>query len=145
MPKLVYISNSKLPATSAHGFQLMQMCAAFSKNGYDVELVVPKRAGTSEDPFAYYDVKRNFKITKIPCIDFIFLSESKFVFLLQLFSFMIVCRVVLLFKKVDFLYSRELTAGFFFRDISLEVHSLPKKIGWRYLGILRRARALIVL
>ncbi|MDO8493078.1 MAG: glycosyltransferase [bacterium] len=146
MPKLIYISNSKLPATSAHGLQLMQMCSAFAKNGYDVELVVPRRVGTtSEDPFTYYGIDRNFKITKVPCIDFIFLSESKLAFLLQMLSFMIFSRILLMFKKYDVLYSRDAMAGVFFRDISLELHSIPKKTSLAYLNILKRAKLLIVL
>lgn len=144
--KLIYISNSKLPATSAHGLQLMQMCSAFAGNGYEVELVVPRRLGTiTDDPFDYYGIEKSFKITKIPCIDFIFWSESKLAFLIQIISFLLFSKISLMFKKYDVLYSRDSMAGIFFKNIFLEIHSLPKDMGFVYLKILKRAKALIVL
>ena len=124
----------------------MQMCAAFAKIGYEVELMVPRRVGTIfEDPFDYYGIEKTFKIKKMPCMDFIFLSNGRFLFLLQLISFMFFCRINLLFKRYDILYSREFIAGIFFGNISLEIHSLPEKISSFYLNILKQAKSLVVL
>lgn len=146
MKKLIYISNSKLPTNLAHGLQIMQVCSAFIRAGYEVELMVPYRIrALNEDPFKYYGVERNFKITKIPCLDFLFISGNKFTFLTQLLSFLFFCRLAVLFKKYDLLYSRESAAGVFFAGTALEIHSLPKTISASYLWILKRSGALIVL
>ena len=144
--KLIYISNSKLPASFAHGLQIMQMCAAFAKNGCEVELIVPHRVGAiQEDPFDYYGIERIFKITKVPCIDFIYLNNSKFFFMLQLLSFMLVSRLKLLFRKQDILYSRDYMAGLFFKNLALEIHSLPQNTGRLYRYIYKKTRTLVVL
>ncbi len=144
--KLVYISNSKLPASFAHGVQIMQMCAAFAENGLDVELMVPQRVGTvAEDPFGYYNIKRAFKITKVPCIDLIYKNNNKLFFYLQFFSFLAVCRLILVFKKYDLLYSRDYIMGFLFKNLILEIHAIPKDAGKFYRYVCGKARALVVL
>ncbi len=144
--KLVYVSNSKLPASSAHGLQIMQMCAAFSESGFDVELVSPMRSGSpDQDPFDYYGVERKFKITKLPCIDFLHQRGNRFTFLLQLATFLAVARLYLLFKRYDFIYSRESSVGLLFRMAVLEIHSLPKNYGGFYLRALKNADAVVVL
>lgn len=146
MPKFVYISNSKMPTSWAHGLQIMQMCSAFSKNGYEVELMVPRRVGVvSEDPFDYYGIEKTFTITKVFCIDFIFLKGNKTFFFIQLISFLFFCRLKLLFCKYDVLYSRESLVGGIFNDVFLEIHSLPKNTSKFYLRALNRSRGLIVL
>ena len=75
MKKLVYIANARIPTEKAHGIQIMKMCEAFSAQVVDVELVLPRRLNRiKENPFDYYGVKKNFKITKLPTIDFITLA-----------------------------------------------------------------------
>lgn len=144
--KLVYVSNSKLPTNSAHGLQVMQMCSAFADVGLEVQLIVPARAGTvPQDPFDYYGIKKNFKITKLPCVDFLHLSGNKFIFLLQLSSFLAASRLYLFFRRYDFIYSRESVVSLLFRRAILEIHSLPKNYGKFYISALKSARALIVL
>ncbi|MDE2001736.1 MAG: glycosyltransferase [Patescibacteria group bacterium] len=146
MAKLVYISNSKLPTNSAHGLQIMQMCAAFAKAGDDVELVVPKRVRTlPDDPFAYYGVEKSFRIRKIPCIDFLFLHGNPFTFSVQLTSFLLLARIMVSGKGDLIFYSREPLTSLLFRGTVLEVHSLPKKTGRWYLRSLRRARVIVAL
>jgi len=68
--KITYITNVRIPTEKAHGIQIMKMCDAFVSNGYEVELVVPKRSNNIiEDPFEYYVIKNKFKITKLWCLD----------------------------------------------------------------------------
>ncbi|MCH7883412.1 hypothetical protein IIA95_03290, partial [Patescibacteria group bacterium] len=68
--KLIYIANARIPTEKAHGIQIMKTCEAFADNGAEIELVVPWRFNPiKNDPFEYYDVKRVFKIVKIPSLD----------------------------------------------------------------------------
>lgn len=72
MKKFFYIANVRLPTEKAHGLAIMKMCEAFANQGLEVELVVPKRENHIDtDPFEYYGVKRNFKITKLWCLDLV--------------------------------------------------------------------------
>jgi len=144
--KLVYISNSRLPTNLAHGLQVMQMCSAFVKNGWEVELWVPRRIEEEQDPFNYYGIKKNFLIKKIFCLDFFpWFMGSRTAFFIQLYSFLLISRLRLLFSSYDLLYSREPAAGIFFSGVVLEVHSLSRGGGNFYLLAMKRARALVVL
>ena len=85
--KILYLANIRLPSEKAEGLQVMKMCEAFAKakarglvrtsrgqtqtedliNNF-VELVVPRRVNPRfkrEDPYEFYHVKKNFKITKM--------------------------------------------------------------------------------
>ncbi|MDD4477042.1 MAG: glycosyltransferase family 4 protein [Patescibacteria group bacterium] len=151
--KLVYIANVRLPTEKAHGLQIIKMCENFAKaskfgENLDVELVVPKRFNRiKEDIFLFYNVKRNFKITKIPC--FGLFSANGFLgmiyFLTQTVSFLFVARLHLLFSRFDILYTREQIAGLFYKNFVLEIHSLPKKITFFHKIIWQRANKLVVL
>lgn len=144
--KLIYISNSRMPIELAHGFQVVQMCDAFSRNNRQVELLVPRRVNPiKQDAFSYYKIAKTFEIKKIPCLDFIFLSGKNIFFWMQTISFLFFCRMSLLFKKYDILYTREQMAGLFFCDFVLEIHSLPKRARLFHKMIWKKARRLVVL
>lgn len=105
--KIIYIANIRIPTEKAHGVQIMSMCEAFANAGNDVTLVVPRRLNNiKSNPFEYYGVKENFKIKKLPTLDFIFLG--KFGFWAQSFSFGVFSTFYSIFKKVDIIYSRDL-------------------------------------
>lgn len=149
--KLIYIANARIPTEKAHGIQIMKMCEAFAsleKCDVDLELIVPIRFNyIKENPFAYYNVRKNFNIRRLPCIDLIPLSRylGSVAFWVQAVSFLVVARLYLLFKKYDALYSRDFFAGFLFNDFSLELHSLPKQIRKVHRKIWRKAKGIIVL
>ncbi|MBX4181393.1 glycosyltransferase family 4 protein [Candidatus Parcubacteria bacterium] len=72
MKKLYYIANIRIPTEKAHGIQIMKMCEAFSHQGVEVELVVPERSSDiKEDVFDYYQVERNFTMTRLWCLDWV--------------------------------------------------------------------------
>ncbi len=76
MTKLIYITNNRIPTEKAHGFQVMKMCEAFSKQGVKVELFIPRRLNSIKDsPFYYYGIHEIFDIKKVPVIDLIPLSK----------------------------------------------------------------------
>lgn len=144
--KLVYVANVGIPIDWAHSIQVMKMCEAFSLSGFDVELVVPKRyTGMYDDPYVYYGVKRNFRITKIACVDIGKGSSSPIIYRLRLFSFLISARIFLFGKQVDALYTREPFASLFFNSSILELHDIPKVIKNVHRRMWARASKLVVL
>jgi len=140
---IYYIANLRLPTEKAHGVQIMKMCEAFALEN-NIELIVPRRFNLiKENPFDYYDVQKNFKITKLFCLDLVKLG--KIGFLIELITFLISTRIYLLFKKYDILYTREWMAGLFFRNLVLEIHSLPKKVSFFHKKVWQKTKCLIVL
>ncbi len=128
--KLVYISELRLPTKNAHGFQIMNMCAAFADEGIEVLLLVPWRKNLlKEEPFDFYGVKRNFAIKKLPAIDlYPFRSiPEKISAFLHLCSFLMAARIYLFFKSFDVLYTREKHVTFLFPYFVYEVH-MPEQM-----------------
>ncbi|MCK6462527.1 MAG: hypothetical protein L6Q29_01765 [Candidatus Pacebacteria bacterium] len=123
--KMIYIANMRLPTEKAHGVQIMKTCEALAGGGCDVELLVPWRFNKiKDDPFRYYGVKNNFKIVRIPSLDFVGLGRAGFLIHLLIFSKIAV--VYSLFKKSDIIYSRDemplYLASFFKKNIFWETH-----------------------
>lgn len=86
MKNLIYIANIRLPTEKAHGIQIMEMCAAFADQGVAVELVVPRRKNPiTDDPFLYHDIKKNFSIRYLPCLDTV--KWGRIGFLVELVTF----------------------------------------------------------
>ena len=144
--KLVYLANIGIPIDWAHSIQVMKMCEVFAILGFNVELVVPNRyTGINDDPYVYYGVQKNFKITKIPCIDIGKGSDRAIVYWLRLISFFILAKFYLLFKHTDLLYTREPFAYLFFNSFILELHNIPKVIKRKYIKIWQKAKCLVVI
>lgn len=142
--KMVYIANVRLPTEKAHGLQIMEMCQVFSQNGFEVELVVPRRLNNiKDDPFSYYDIAPVFKIKRLPCLDLVYLKLfGAFGFWIESATFLLATRIYLLFKHYDVLYTREAIAAIFFSKAVVEIHSLPSRLtGFIY----HRAQKIIVL
>lgn len=129
--KLIYIANARMPTDMAHGIQIMKMCEAFALAGLAVELIVPKRFNKIKaDPFAYYEVKRIFKITKLFCLDLLIWQLGRFSFLAESLTFLLAAKFYLWFKKSDILYLRLPMAGLFFKNYILEIHTLDNKVNF---------------
>jgi len=161
--KLIYIANARIPTEKAHGIQIMQMLKAFANFQFsisnfqsnpnnraskknEVELVIPWRFNKiKENPFGYYNIERTFKITKLPCLDFVYFNLGKVGFFIQTITFLISAKIYLFFKRYDILYTREQLVGLFFKDFILEIHSLPSNIKTFHKKIWQKAKALIVL
>lgn len=117
MPKLFYISLMRLPTEKAHGLQIMQNCEAFADAGCEVTLWVARRWNTRElraiaDPFAYYGIRANFKVRRIPCIDLfpLFPAESagaRLAFYILQLSYALASLLLLPFTRADIFYSRD--------------------------------------
>jgi len=68
--KIVYISSAIIPSRTANSIHVMKMCQAFARNGHEVILIAPDKKIDIEpdisDNFAFYGVKKSFKIIKLP-------------------------------------------------------------------------------
>ncbi|MFA5124392.1 MAG: glycosyltransferase family 4 protein [Patescibacteria group bacterium] len=129
--KIIYLANIRIPTEKAHGWQIMKMCETFSVLGHQVELVVPRRSNNLKaDPFNYYGLPANFKITELPCLDLIFLDKTigNLAFWLATATFLLASRIYVSFREYDIIYTREEQFGLFFKSSFLELHSLPATI-----------------
>lgn len=148
--KIIYIANARIPTEKAHGIQIMKMCAAFSRDNLEVELILPKRFNPlKEDPFEYYEVERTFKIKKLPCLDLIILD--KYIGHLGLWvenlTFLISVLVYLLFIRAEVIYLRGfllLPLTIFRKNVFLEAHTFPKNY-FLYAFFLKRLKGIIVI
>lgn len=113
MSRLIYIANARLPSEKANGYQIVQMCEAFALNGHHVTLVIPRRRNTEaalrskNDVWAYYAVRQNFKLVRLPCIDLIWLLDNQFSFLLQTLTFFMSLMLWLITRRFDKLFTRD--------------------------------------
>ena len=106
MPKkILYIANVRLPTEKAHGVQIMEMCHAFAAVGQDVELVVPRRGNKIlEEPFSFYDLPKDFLITRLFTWDLV--QFGPIGFLIQSLTFTFVA-FFYTWNQHAFFYSRE--------------------------------------
>jgi glycosyltransferase involved in cell wall biosynthesis len=116
--RLIYIANMRVPTEKAHGLQIMQNCEALADAGAEVQLWVPRRRNTPAlravgDPWAYYGVRRNFTLRRVPCVDLTPLAAeqtglpARLVFYLQAFTFALAALALALFTRADVYYSRD--------------------------------------
>jgi len=87
--RIFYVTNARLPTEKAHGLATIKLCEAMAKEGVDVTVIAPWRVNPlKEDLYLYYGVERNFKVSRLPSIDLMWLGfGQRFFFLVQLFSF----------------------------------------------------------
>lgn len=116
---------------------IMKTCEMFARSGFEVELWIPwrnNRSFSGKDPFAYYGILRNFKIRRIPAIDFTGAIPGSPVFFLMLGTFIsavfIVAAVRGLFGRKTIFYfhdMRDAVALALFRPlIFIEIHDFYK-------------------
>jgi glycosyltransferase involved in cell wall biosynthesis len=162
MTRLIYIANMRLPTEKAHGLQIMQNCEAFADAGIEVELWAARRINTPElhavaDPWAYYGVKRNFVIRRVPSLDLMLLATrwgdwlAQPAFYLQMVTFALVMMLRALFSRSDIYYSRDPLELFMLslikarRTLAYEAHMLSSGRGGRWLQrrVVRRVGTVI--
>mgnify|MGYP001568114426 FL=1 len=124
----------------------MKMCEAFADIGHKVELIVPWRFNFIKiEPFEYYGVKKNFKITKLPSLDLVWLGRIGF--WAQSFTFAEVSGWYALFKKADIFYSRDelplFNLGFFKRNLFWEAHD--GRLNFIIKNIIKRCAGIITI
>lgn len=141
--KILYIANIRLPTEKAHGIQIMKMCEAFTRIGTEVTLVVPHRqTPIIKDPFVYYGVEKIFVVKYVPCWDLVRWGIMGFITEAISFLFFTKWRLRQEYARI---YSRDWLTTLFFRDIFLELHSLPERLTILHRLAFRRAEKIIVL
>ncbi len=117
--KIIYIANSIIPSRSANSVQVIKMCEAFAKKDIEVELLIPFSLNNSfkkVDIFDFYNIKKIFKIRKVPSLPW--KGIALFYILAMLFSF---------FKKNHIIYTRQIEAAMLssicHKNFILEMHS----------------------
>jgi len=132
--KIVYIANARIPTEKAHGYQISKMCEQFSDFGYEVELWLPQRKNKNgEDIFCFYNIKPNFKIKKVFCLDFFhlerFLGPVSFFIECISFYFFAFVRSIFLSRKI-IIYTRQpiiCLLRILFFQVVYESHSISKR------------------
>lgn len=124
--KILYIANARMPTEKAHGIQIMKTCEAFAELGHEVELILPWRSNPiKEDIFEYYNIRKNFKIKRIPSLDLIW--TGKIGFWIQSFTFAEMASWCAFLRKTDIIYSRDelplFNLSFLKKNIFWETHT----------------------
>lgn len=149
--KLFFISNIRLPTEKAHGIQIMKTCEALAGQGIEVELIAPQRLNRlKDDPFEFYSVERNFKITKLWCLDLISLKIFGAIgFWFESWIFYLSIKKYLKTNYADVYYTRDLPIAYWLsKEISPvydEIHTLPDSISLIYKKTWKRCRGLVVI
>jgi len=108
--KLFYLANIRMPTEKAHGVQIAKMSEALAGQGIDLTLVLPKKfTPIKEDIYTYYQVKKNFKIVKIPSINLIAIDWlfGKLGFYLESLLFSLKVKILIIKHHPDIIYTRE--------------------------------------
>lgn len=150
-PRLIYLSNNRLPTEKAHGLQIAQMCEALADIGYGVTLVAPRRFNTRElrgvrSLWDHYGVRRNFAFTRLPCLDlFPLFPQHPISFVTQTLTYLLAILAWLPFQRADLLYTRDLFIGAALAllrprtPLIYEVHQVHhSRLGRRLQGLLAR-------
>ncbi len=137
---LLYLVSQRLPTEKAYGRQIAKMCSKFADlSGVDLELIYPTRHNLiKESFFEYYDIKDNFRISRISAPDF---NAPGFLEVLafgvkNIISALILARAVLT-RHPDVVYSREelplYILSFFRKNLVFESHKMqiPRKFMYR--------------
>src|SRR3989338_8755814 len=137
-PRIIYLTNARLPTEKAHGLATVKLSEAFAKAGADVIVIAPwRRNSLREDPFAYYGVEHVFRIVRFPSVDLLWLPFGKsLTFPIQLFSFSLVAALWLFFRYGMFgrmrdvvIFSHDHIPLFFVclfaPNIFLDIHDYP--------------------
>lgn len=144
--KLVYLANIRIPTEKAHGLATIKMCEAFADKGVSVELVVPKRFNAIQaDPFSYYQIKKNFTIKKLFCLDLTRCGRLGFV--IETLSFAISATFYCLFHQADIYYGRDdfslWLVSNFRNNVVWEAHTA--KNSWHVRILVAKMKALIAI
>ncbi len=153
LPKIVYVTNVRLPTEKAHGLSTVKLSEALAQVGYEVDIITPFLWRKKErNIFKHYGVKKNFKIFKVPTIDLMPLGiPEKIAFIIQIFSFSIFAFFYVLIKyrgsKKVLYFSHDCIPLYFLTfmsdNIFYDVHHFPKK-NFIYRRVMKKAKGFSV-
>ena len=153
---IFYILNSRFPTIKAYGLQVAKTCEGLKNSGASVRLIVPVRKRHREikgiSPFKLYGIKDQFRLIKLPSLDFSWLHlDNKFFFVLQQTTFALLALAYMIFSgKRGIIYSRDqfslFILSFFRKNLFWEVHTFPEHITSRFYGrLLNKLSGIVVI
>lgn len=108
--KIIYIENVRIPSERAHAYQIVQTCAEFARQGHDVVLVNPDRAG-DRNLFDVFGIERDlFQHVRLPVIDplaWSWFPSKKVAYAMQRFFFVRAARAWADRQHADVWYTRD--------------------------------------
>lgn len=149
---IFYLFHGRFPSDKAAGLFAAKSCEAFGDHGMGLTLLVPKRRKTVQnDPYAYYELRRNFDTSYVFTVDVFHIPMIRRVaFYVSYVVYAIAAYVYLLVyaHRQDTVYSNEvlplLLATLTFPHTVYEVHDYPETKKWIYGILLRRAQFIVV-
>ena len=116
----LYIANVRLPTEKAHGLQIVKTCEALADTGVKLKLLAPNRKNFIKgDPFNFYNIRDNFTIEKLFCIDFLsFPVFKKFSFWLESLTFYLSVKKYISKNKFGVYYTRDFLLAYFLSKIN---------------------------
>lgn len=97
--KLYYIASARMPHKKAYAIQIAKMCEAFIEEGVELELILPKQSGATEDIKEYYKLRTTLRVTRLPALDFY--ASGRWGYFLSSLSFTISYSLYILFKMLQ--------------------------------------------
>ena len=150
--EIFYVTNARLPTEKAHGLATVKLASAFAAAGVATTVVVPWRWNPiKEDPYQFYGVLKNFRIVRLPSVDFLWLGfGERFWFLVQLWSFSFAALLWLVFRsrrlRHAVVFSHDhvplFFASFIVPNIVYDIHRYPT-MSRLYGRVLERARCIV--
>lgn len=151
MKSIFLIFYGRFPSEKAASLFAAKSCESFASVGERVTLLVPRRIRRGhDDPYAYYGVRKNFKIQYLPTFD---LFEVPFLrgvaFWVGFATFSVFSFLYLIFRahKNDVIYSNEslpiFLASFYFPNTLYEVHDFPERKLRFYKILFRKVRHIL--
>jgi glycosyltransferase involved in cell wall biosynthesis len=130
--KIFYIINSRIPSEKAEGLEAMKLCEALSEEA-ELVFVAPRRFNhIKTDPFEFYDIKKKFKLVKLPVIDTVSLDLGNISYWIEAASYACALFFYILFKtgKEDIIFSHDAISIYFLANIRkntfYDIHDYPK-------------------
>lgn len=140
--KILYIANIRLPTEKAHGVQIMEMASALSREGTEVELVVPRRKNhLKQDPFEFYQIENTFSVTRLFTWDLLFLGKVGYKITSLMFA---VVAAMYAIKQRQLVYSRDELVLFLLSFFGKQYVFEPHIAKWNFIERMVMERALLI-
>jgi len=144
--KISYFANVSLPTEKARGIQIAKTCEALGEIS-DLELIIPtKLESEKEDIFKYYNIKKTFKIRRIPFLNLRIFSKHGIGSKVGSFIFGIFATISLFFRNPDVIYTRDHYCAYFmsfFKKVFYEIHNIPEYNPKMYLSMFEKLEGVI--
>lgn len=152
MKKLFLIFHGRFPSEKAAALFAAKSAASFAKQGLDVTLLVPRRKNVDmSDPFAFYAVERNFKVTYLNTIDLFSIPHFHFLAFwvsFGTFSFAAYRHILKTSGGDDIIYSNEslplLLISHSRKNCLYEMHDFPESKLGLFKRLLSRVRWILI-